>query len=70
MYVLSIAGKGTLRAAEIAEMVSKRITALGGSDVAGMRHLVAIENLGMRGTRYANEDFDVLAAAHRWAVRS
>jgi hypothetical protein len=67
MYVLLVAGRGAMNSIEIAQLVARRMEALGGSDAVGMRHLVAIENLGARGTRYSNQDFDVLSAAFRWA---
>ncbi len=63
MYHLSVANKGVLSSAQIAAMVAGRE-----DTPAAMRHLVAIERIGARGIRYANEDFDVLSSAYMFAT--
>ncbi len=64
MYTLSIAGAGFLRSAEIARMIVDNR----GDHPDVIRHLSAIEHIEARGISYSNEDFDVLSAAHRFAL--
>lgn len=67
MYSLTIQDAGqsrTLRSAEIQRLVGERKP----NHPETMTHLFAIETIEARGIKYANQDFDVLSAAYRFAT--
>ena len=67
MYKLTVQSNGqskTLRSAEIQRLVGESKP----THPETMAHLCAIEHIEARGIKYANQDFDVLSAAYRFAT--